>query len=559
MNKNLLTKEIEWLCFHAVGEGILSKEQCIAVMEAIEENGLTADLQLFVDIVEGNDICPDVARLKADAERVRQEARMLGFPPQSVFDDAPANAPVAEEVQQPAQGSASQAPLPRRQPVRRMQETHETSGSGYSPKVCEEPWAQGWPRLADADDMEWPQARELLNAFLNKARENHCSDVHISAGALPFVRRYKHVFLLPGQGIISEAASEALNLSTLDEEQLAHFRETHDLDYGYNISSDNRYRTNIMHHRQGVSGAYRIIDNNIRTISQLGFEMPEVVEKLTTYGQGLILVTGPAGSGKSSTLAALVEHLNKSRQDHIITVEDPIELVYEPKGCNITQRELNKHTKSFGNALRAALREDPDIIVIGEMRDLETIEMAIHASETGHLVIGTLHTSSAPDTMTRLLDVFPPEQQGQIRGMVAESLKGVICQQLLPNIDGSNVVMAYEILLGVLAVSNLIREGKTFQLESTIQTSKHLGMISMEQCHFNLYMAGQRSYEQTLPFIKNKDLLRQMQINEASNLGTGKGKRKAAPPPPPQPQAASEPSAEDTQQGKKKGWFGFGN
>ncbi|MBO4513025.1 MAG: PilT/PilU family type 4a pilus ATPase [Victivallales bacterium] len=557
MNRDLLTKEIEWLCFHAVGEGILSKEQCIAVMEAIEENGLTADLQLFVDIVEGNDICPDVQRLKADAERVRQEARMLGFPPRSVFDDAPASAPVAEEVPQPAQQSAAQAPLPRRQPVRKMQEAQENVDNGYPRKVCEDPWAQGWPRLADADGMEWPQARELLNEFLNKARENHCSDVHISAGALPFVRRYKRVFLLPGQAIVSEAASEALNLSPLDEGQLAHFREAHDLDYGYNISSDNRYRTNIMHHRQGVSGAYRIIDNNIRTISQLGFEMPEVVEKLTTYGQGLILVTGPAGSGKSSTLAALVEHLNKSRQDHIITVEDPIELVYEPKGCNITQRELNKHTKSFGNALRAALREDPDIIVIGEMRDLETIEMAIHASETGHLVIGTLHTSSAPDTMTRLLDVFPPEQQGQIRGMVAESLKGVICQQLLPNIDGSNVVMAYEILLGVLAVSNLIREGKTYQLESTIQTSKHLGMISMEQCHFNLYMAGKRSYEQTLPFIKNKDLLRQMQINEASNLGTGNGGRKAAPQPPPPPPSAPE-AAPDEAPAKKKGWFGFG-
>ena len=268
MNKDLLTKEIEWLCFHAVGEGILSKEQCIAVMEAIEENGLTADLQLFVDIVEGNDICPDVQRLKADAERVRQEARMLGFPPQSVFDDAPASAPVAEEVQQPT-APAAQTPLPRRQPGRKMQEAQETQDSGYSHKVCEEAWAQGWPRLADADGMEWPQARELLNAFLNKARENHCSDVHISAGALPFVRRYKHVFLLPGQGIVSEAASEALNLSPLDEEQLAHFKEAHDLDYGYNISSDNRYRTNIMHHRQGVSGAYRVIDNNIRTISQL--------------------------------------------------------------------------------------------------------------------------------------------------------------------------------------------------------------------------------------------------------------------------------------------------
>ena len=382
-------------------------------------------------------------------------------------------------------------------------------------------WTCGWPQLSKADGMDREAARSLLNDFLHKAREANCSDIHISTGAVPFVRRYKQLFLLPDQEVLSAAAAEALNFAPLTEEQQEHFNKHRDLDYGYNITASDRYRTNVMMQRLGVAGSYRVIDTEVRPISEIGFKNPEVIEKLSSYSQGLILVTGPAGSGKSTTLSALVDHINRNRHDHIITIEDPIEVVHNPIGCSVSQRELKKHTKSFGNALRAALREDPDVIVIGELRDLETIEMAVHSSETGHLVIGTLHTSSAADTMNRILDVFPHGQQAQIRAMVAESLKGVICQQLLPNADGSNVVLAVEILLGTLAVSNLIREGKTYQIESTIQTSKHLGMISMEQSHFELYMNGKRTYDQTLPYIKNNDLKRQMQQQEAMRLAGG--------------------------------------
>ncbi len=436
-------------------------------------------------------------------------------------------------------------------------------------------WLKGWPKLAGAAALAADQRLSLLNDFLHRARETGCSDVHLSAGALPFVRRYKIIHLLADQEVLSKEDSEALNLAPLTPLQLEKYEKTLDFDYSYNITTDDRYRTNLLQQRLGISGSYRLIDTHIRSIRELGFKQPEVVEKMTTHNQGLILITGPAGCGKSATMSAMVDYLNQTRHDHIITVEDPIEVVHIPKGCNITQRELNVHTRSFGNALRAALREDPDIIVIGELRDLETIEMAIHSSETGHLVIGTLHTNSAADTMNRILDVFPHNQQAQIRAMLAESLKGVICQQLVPNKDENGVVLAAEIMIGNLAVSNLIREGKTFQIESTIQTSKNIGMVTMEQSHFDLYMAGRRSYEQTLPLIKNRDLIRQMQIQEAQRLSgqsnsqqtatqqvATHGAGHATPPPPlsPSPLSAPKPppplpkSSEEPPK-KRFGWF----
>lgn len=526
MKKESLTREIDWFCHHAVSERLLSREECVAIMDAIEENGLKADLTLFVDVIKDNAMCKNEKRIDEIAAMSVDEARVFGNPARSIFSNKGEPAVHAVGPTRPA-GTFSQPqpqpfppePTSAKPPPPAPPPSPSTSPTTIFGSSTGPAWLTGWPRLEDAAGMAKEDAQELLNSFLHKAREMECSDIHLSAGARPYVRRFKQVFLIPDQGELSADAAERLNFSPLNETMLEHFEKHHDLDYGYSIHSNDRYRTNLMHQRLGVSGAYRVIDTTIRTIRDLGFKLPEVIEKLTTYGQGLILVTGPAGSGKSSTLTALVDHINKNRHDHIITVEDPIEVVHKPLGCNITQRELNKHTKSFGNALRAALREDPDVIVIGEMRDLETIEMAIHSSETGHLVIGTLHTSSAADTMNRILDVFPHGQQAQIRAMVAESLKGVICQQLLPNKNGDGVVLAAEILLGTLAVSNLIREGKTYQLDSTIQTSKNIGMVTMEQSHFDLYMSGRRSYEQTVPFVRNKDLLRQMQQNEAAGLG----------------------------------------
>ena len=525
MKKESITKEIDWFCHHVVSERLMTKESCVAVLEAIEENGLAPDLELFVGVVKDNQLCEGPAeqiakQLDKLASMSKDEARVFGPPSRSVFDgNAQAMPNPVPAKAQPAPQQASQPEAPSKHAAQ-----ERPAPQASRPKIENSPdWTMGWPQLSRAEGMDREAAQNLLNDFLHKAREVNCSDIHISAGAVPFVRRYKQLFLLPDQEVLSVAAAEALNFAPLNEAQREQFDKHRDLDYGYNITASDRYRTNVMMQRLGVAGSYRVIDTEVRTIPEIGFKNPEVIEKLSSYNQGLILVTGPAGSGKSTTLSALVDHINRTRHDHIITIEDPIEVVHNPIGCSISQRELNKHTKSFGNALRAALREDPDVIVIGELRDLETIEMAVHSSETGHLVIGTLHTSSAADTMNRILDVFPHGQQAQIRAMVAESLKGVICQQLLPNADGSNVVLAMEILLGTLAVSNLIREGKTYQIESTIQTSKHLGMITMEQSHFELYVNGKRTYEQTLPYIKNNDLKRQMQQQEAMRLAGGAG------------------------------------
>jgi twitching motility protein PilT len=375
------------------------------------------------------------------------------------------------------------------------------------------------------------EARELIHEFFLRSRREGCSDIHISAGAHPFVRRHKVIYLLDDQPVLSPEAALALNFALLTPEQRDRFEKGGDLDYTYAVNENERYRTNVMRQRLGVSGSYRVVDTVVRDLRELGFPQPEVIEKLTTYHQGLILVTGPAGCGKSTTLSALVDLINRTRKDHIITVEDPIEVVHPPKSCNVTQREVGSHTRTWAAALRAALREDPDIIVIGELRDLETIEMAIRASETGHLVIGTLHTGSAASTMDRVLDVFPPNQQAMIRAMAAESLKGVICQQLLPNRDHSGVVLAVEIMLGTLAVGNIIREGETFKLPSVIQTAHNIGMCLMEESICELYMAGQLSFDQTRPKIRSEELVKRMQINEA--------------------QLAAKAAGLD----KKKGWF----
>ncbi len=506
-----MNKEIEWFCYHIAEAGLLSPGKCRAVAEAISESDMEPDLQVFAQTIVDNELCSDIDRLQEFLEMAIQEARSMGFPPRSVLEDSPSPEGSAPEAPAPPSPAVPAAPPPPPPIV--------SSKGGPD-------WLQGWPSLAAAADASPDQAVALLTAFLNKARAANCSDIHISAGAVPFVRRHKQVHLVPGQDIIGRQASEKLNLTILSEEQRKTFEKTHDLDYSYSMSETDRYRTNVMLQRLGVSGSYRVIDNEIRSLEALGFPRPEVVEKLTTHHQGLILVTGPAGCGKSTTLASLVDYINRNRRDHIISVEDPIEVIHHPIGCNITQRELNRHTRSFSNALRAALREDPDIIVIGELRDLETIEMAISSSETGHLVIGTLHTGSAASTMDRVLDVFPPNQQAQIRTMVAESLKGVICQQLLPNIDGTGVVMASEIMLGTLAVSNLIRDGKTYQLDSIIQTGRNIGMSTMEQSHADLCIKGLRSYEQTVPLVKSSDLLKQMQMAEAKRGAEAAGGKK---------------------------------
>ncbi|MCC6440792.1 MAG: PilT/PilU family type 4a pilus ATPase [Rhodanobacteraceae bacterium] len=487
-----MNNEIRWFCHLATTRRVLTPDDCAAVVEAFAADNIQPDLQDFVQAFVDNNLCKQPDQLEA--------------------------------VMNEAADAAGGGPAPR---------LRWLPGDAPAVPPGAEGWLCGWPQLEQAATASADQARDIMYQFLQQARACGCSDVHVSAGARPFVRRFKHVHLLPDQDALSPEAAQALNLSVLDEAQFAIFQQHHDLDFSFNVGADERYRTNLMLQRLGVSGSYRVVDTRIPSLRELGFARPEILEKLTTYHQGLILVTGPAGCGKSTTLTAFIDYLNTNRHDHIITVEDPIEVVHQPKNCNVTQREVRRHTRTFASALRAALREDPDIIIIGELRDLETIEMAIRASETGHLVIGTLHTGSAATTMDRVLDVFPPSQQAQVRAMAAESLKGVVCQELLPNRDNDGLVLAAEIMLGTLAVSNIVREGETFKLPSIIQTSYNTGMCSMEQSYFDLYMADQRSYDQTAPQIRNPELLRRMQINEAQRNAQAAGLNK-----------------------KKRGWFG---
>jgi twitching motility protein PilT len=243
--------------------------------------------------------------------------------------------------------------------------------------------------------------------------------------------------------------------------------------------------------------AFRIINSEIRSIESLGLPLEHIIP-LTRYQNGLVLVTGSVGSGKSTTLAALVDFINRDREDHILTLEDPIEYVFESKGCHVNQREVHAHTESFARALRGALREDPDVIMVGEMRDLETIQLALTAAETGHLVLGTLHTGNAPRTLDRVLDVFPTDQRDQIRIMVSESLRGILSQQLIPKADGSGRVMALELLVNTAAVANCIREGKTFMLPGVMQTGKNVGMITMDESLRKLYVQGVISRDEVM-------------------------------------------------------------
>lgn len=356
-------------------------------------------------------------------------------------------------------------------------------------------------RVAAMDDVALAAAMRQL---LIDSGRNGASDLHLSAGSRPFIR--KHRALTPiTEHILTAEESLRLNTVLLAEHQRKIYLERRDYDLALALDAKNRYRVNLMFHKGGPSGSYRMVPAGIPKLDDLGLRNLDAIRKLLSYHNGLILITGPVGAGKTTTLAAMVAELNERREDHIITVEDPIEVVQMPKGCNVTQREVGPHTKSFFSALKGALREDPDVIVIGELRDLETIEMAISASETGHLVIGTMHTSDAATTLNRLLDVFPPAQQTQIRASVAESLRGVICQRLLPATSGG-LVVACEIMISNLAIQALIREGKTSGLRNTMETGVREGMCIMENVVLELYQQGKISKETALVNVTTRNV-----------------------------------------------------
>ena len=315
---------------------------------------------------------------------------------------------------------------------------------------------------------------ELL-IFSNKAG---ASDLHISSGEPPMLRINGDMQKIDVPALSREEVHSLL-YDILNDQQRKVFEEHHEIDFSMALKDIARFRVNAFVQARGESAVFRTIPTKILTFQDLG--LPKTLEDIARNEKGLVLVTGPTGSGKSTTLAAMIDLINNELKGHIITIEDPIEFVHPSKQCLISQRELGPHTHSFANALRAALREDPDIILVGEMRDLETIQLALTAAETGHLVFGTLHTSSAPKTVDRVIDVFPPEQQGQIRAMFSESIQAVVTQTLLKRRDGKGRVAALEIMIGTPAVRNLIREAKISQIPSIIQTSQKFGMQSMDQ------------------------------------------------------------------------------
>jgi len=327
------------------------------------------------------------------------------------------------------------------------------------------------------------------------------SDLHLSPQNPPMMRAGGRLQAAHPQ-TLSHQHCQALLYEIMTEDQRDEFEQHRDLDFAYEVPALNaRFRANIFWGRLGISAVFRIIPAEILSVTRLG--LPETILRFTEHKKGLVLVTGPTGSGKSTTLAAMIDHVNRTRAEHILTVEDPIEFVHTSHKSLINQREVGNHTASFAAALKAALREDPDIILVGEMRDLETIELAITAAETGHLVFGTLHTSSAAKTVDRVINVFPTNQQEQIRTMLAESLRGVVAQQLPSTIDGKRCA-ALEILSVTPAVANLIREGKTFQIPSVIQTGKGEGMQLMDQALETLYREKRISAEEAHRFAVNK-------------------------------------------------------
>ena len=349
---------------------------------------------------------------------------------------------------------------------------------------------------------------KAFQELLDQCQQHGCSDLHLVSGSPIAVRKHRKFYKI-GTKVLPESIARKWNSSRLRPDQIEKFKSTWDLDFAMISSRGQRYRANLSEQKEGIAGTYHILDDQPRTFSELGFTNEDTIKELLTYHNGLILVTGPIGSGKTTTLAAMVRHLNKTRHDHIITIENPIEMVQKSERSLITQRQIEKHTQDYATAVKAALRQDPDIIVFGELNDLETIEMAITASETGHLVIGTMHTSDATSTLNRLIDVFPPIQQPQIRAMTSLSLRGVICQRLLSKKSGG-LVMTPEILLNSSAVANSIREKKLHGLKSIMQTSLKKGMVLMDNSIFDRYQEGVISSEVAKHNIKNKVLLNQI-------------------------------------------------
>jgi len=342
-----------------------------------------------------------------------------------------------------------------------------------------------------------------IDAFFKLMHEQGASDLHLVSGLPPALRIRGDMERIKYK-VLDNDELKAMLYEIAPEAKIKQFEETGDIDFGYEIPGVARYRSNFFMQKNGCAAVFRQIPEEIMTAEQLG--LPNVISKLASLPRGLVLVTGPTGSGKSTTLAAIVDVANRTRKDHIITVEDPIEFVHQSQGCIINHREVGIHTKSFSAALRGALREDPDIILVGEMRDLETISLAIEAASTGHLVFGTLHTMSAPKTIDRIIEVFPATEQAQIRSTLSDGIRAVISQVLFKRIDKKALCVALEVLIATPAARNLIREGKTHQIPSVIQTGKKYGMMLLDDAIMDLYEKGWISADDA--YLKSNDKAR---------------------------------------------------
>jgi len=351
-----------------------------------------------------------------------------------------------------------------------------------------------------------------LDSFLRMVAEQKASDLHFHAGVVPMIRHDGDLVELPFRALGDDETRRFLH-EVMSPQQKQTFDEEGELDFAYDLKGVARFRVNVMVQSRGPGAVFRIIPNNIPTLDDLG--MPQVLKKLGRLSNGLVLVTGPTGSGKTTTLAAMISEINRNAAKHIITVEDPIEFVHDPMQCVITQRQVGMHVKGFDVALRSSLRESPDVLVVGEMRDLETVSLALQAAETGVLVFGTLHTNSAAKAIDRISDIFPEEQQEQARGLLSVLLKGVVAQTLCKRSSGEGRVAALEILLGNYAIANMIRENKSFQIDGYLQSGEAVqqGMMSLDHCLRGLIRERVIDLEEAVQYTSNPDAFTDLAVD----------------------------------------------
>jgi len=445
----------------------------------------------FGKLFGGNSDTPDDENKPRSPQGADAPARPAAPPPRPVAPGQapvrPAAPPAATQPPRPAAPAAPGAPAARPpqpgpvSPARPAQPAQPARSTGIP--MSPAGGTVNRPAQSAAASGQEGEDEVIIDDLLRLIVDKQGSDLHLTVGSPPMLRLQGKLWPtdLP---VLTAKETRRLVYQFLNNDQRERFERDLELDISYELERVARYRCNIFLSRLGIGAVFRVIPTEIKTLQDL--KLPPVLGDLARRNKGLILVTGPTGSGKSTTLAAMVDQVNNERQDHILTIEDPIEFVHRHKSCIVNQREIGPNTKSFANALRSALREDPDIILVGEMRDYETISLAVTAAETGHLVFATLHTPSAAQSVDRIVDVFPAHQQDQIRTQLADALQGIIAQQLIPTVDGMSRAVALEILINTPAVANLIRDNKTFQLPSIMQTSKQAGMQTMDQSLLDL-------------------------------------------------------------------------